>query len=80
MIYSFYILWEGTADFAPEIVINMLYLSVSWGSKESIAQHLLSDCWLREVKFHIDGKRTYQTEEASFSIFSCKQEKWIGGC
>lgn len=46
------------------MVINMLYLSVSWGSKESTAEHLLSDCWLREVKFHIDGKRMYQMEEA----------------
>lgn len=78
-MYFFYILWEGTADFAPEIVINMLYLSVSWGSKESTAEHLLSDCLLREVKFHIYGKRMYEMEAASFSIFRCKQEKWIGG-
>ena len=52
-MYHFYILWEGTADFAPEIVISMLSLSVSLDSKESTVQHLLSDCWLREGKLSL---------------------------
>lgn len=33
----------------------------------------------RQIKSYMDGKRMYQMEDASFSIFSCKQEKWIVG-